>query len=143
MINTRQELIEDPRDLRPHIMLLGAGASRAAFPKGDAAGRALPVMYDLVDIIKLQQLVEEAGLGDTKGMNFEVIYGRLVSEPARYTHQIKEIERRIDSYFATLSLPAHATIYDRLLLSMRPKDAVFTEICQNAPLGRAGMNGSS
>jgi hypothetical protein len=125
MIKTRQELIENPSDLRPHIVLLGAGASRAAFSKGDAAGQALPVMHDLVDIVGLQPLVEEADPGDAKERNFEIIYSRLASEP-RYAHQVEKIERRKDSYFATLSLPNHATIYDRLLLSLRPKDAVFT-----------------
>jgi hypothetical protein len=125
MIKTRQELIEDPGDLRPHIVLLGAGAGRAAFPKGDTAGRSLPVMDDLVDVVGLQPLVEKAGPEDAKERNFEAIYGRLALEP-RCAHQVKEIERRIDSYFAALSLPNHATIYDRLLVSLRPTDAVFT-----------------
>lgn len=125
MIKTKQELIEDPSDLRPNIVLLGAGASRAAFPKGDAAGQPLPVMDDLVDIVGLQPLIEQAALNDVKERNFEVIYCRLASE-ASYADKVKEMERRIHSYFAALSLPNCATIYDRLLLSLRPKDAVFT-----------------
>jgi hypothetical protein len=125
MIKTRQELIEGPSDLRPHIVLLGAGASRAAFPQGDAAGRRLPVMDDLVDMVGLQPLIEQAGLEDAQERNFEVIYGRLASEPG-YAQKVREIERRIDSYFVSLSLPSHATIYDRLLVSLRPTDAVFT-----------------
>ena len=40
--------------------------------------------------------------------------------------QIRLIERCIDDYFGALSLPRHATIYDRLLVSLRPKDAIFT-----------------
>ena len=126
MIKTRQELIEDPSNRRPHIVLLGAGASRAAFPKGDAAGLPLPVMEDLVDIVGLQPILEQTGLEEARGKNFEFIYGQLTSEPT-YAHKVKEIERRIDSYFAALSLPTnHATLYDRLLVSLRPKDAVFT-----------------
>ena len=125
MIRTRQDLIEDPRDLRPHIVLLGAGASRAAFPNGDAAGRTLPVMDDLVDVVELRPLVEEAGREYVKERSFEVIYGQLASEP-RCARLVKEMEQRIDSYFAALSLPNHATIYDRLLVSLRPPDAVFT-----------------
>lgn len=125
MIKTRQELIEDPSDLPPHIVLLGAGASRAAFPKGDAAGRRLPVMDDLVEIVGLQPLIEQARVEGAQERNFEVIYGRLASEP-RYAHKVREIEKRIDNYFASLSLPNHATIYDRLLVSLRPTDAVFT-----------------
>lgn len=121
MIKTRQELIFDPKDLRPHVVLLGAGASRAAFPNGDAASRLLPLMDDLVKIVGLQK----TGLDDAQEKNFELIYGRLTSEPT-YAHKVKEIERCIDSYFSALSLPNQATLYDRLLVSLRPKDAVFT-----------------
>lgn len=124
-MKTRQKLIEEPRDLHPHIVLLGAGASRAAFPNGDAAGLSLPVMDDLVDIVGLQPLIEQTGLEDAQERNFEVIYGRLASQPS-YALKVREIERRIHSYFASLSLPNHATIYDRVLVSLRPKDAVFT-----------------
>ena len=51
LIVSATELIEHPRNLRPHAVLLGAGASRAAFPSGDAGGRQLPVMSDLVDVV--------------------------------------------------------------------------------------------
>jgi hypothetical protein len=125
MIKTAQQLIEDPRDLRPHVVLLGAGASRAAFPNGDATGRRLPVMNDLVDIVELHPLIEEAGLGAEQQRNFEVLYGQLVSGP-RHADTAKKIERRIDRYFSGLLLPNQATVYDRLLVSLRPTDAVFT-----------------
>lgn len=125
MFKTAKQLIEDPRDLRPHVVLLGAGASRAAFPNGDATGRSLPVMNDLVNIVELLPLIEAAGLEAEQQRNFEVIYGQLVSDP-RYTDTVKKIERRIDEYFSDLMLPNRATVYDRLLVSLRPTDAVFT-----------------
>lgn len=122
---TRRQLIECPRDLRPHIVLLGAGSSRAAFPSGDATGRALPIMADLVDIVGLQPLIAKAGSVYANETNFEVIYGQLTLEPS-CSRLVKEMERCVDGYFAALSLPSHATIYDRLLVSLRPTDAVFT-----------------
>ena len=125
MIVTAQQLIEHPRAMRPHVVLLGAGASKQAFPKGDAADRPIPVMDDLVEIVGLQPLIDRAGLKMGKESNFEVIYGQLASEP-RYASTVKEIERRIDEYFSGLSLPDRATIYDRLLISLRPTDAVIT-----------------
>lgn len=125
MIITKRQLIEDPRDLRPHVVLLGSGASRAAFPHGDAYGRALPIMADLIEIIGLQPLVEKAGSEYRSEENFEVLYGRLASEPG-HGQLVREMERQIDRYFAALSLPNHATIYDRLLVSLRPTDAIFT-----------------
>lgn len=44
----------DPRinvNRSPHVVILGAGASRAAFPYGNAKGRRLPVMADLADCV--------------------------------------------------------------------------------------------
>jgi len=125
MFVTKQQLIEGPRDLRPHVVLLGAGASRAAFPGGDAGGRRVPLMTDLVEIVGLQPLVEEAGQEYAKETNFEAMYGRLAQEPA-HLDLLREIERRVKAYFTALSLPSQATLYDRLLVSLRPTDAVFT-----------------
>lgn len=125
MIVRAQQLIGNPRDMRPHVVLLGAGASRAAFPNGDAAGRQIPVMGDLVDIVELQPLIDRADLEIGQERNFEVIYSQLASE-LRHASTVKEIERRIDEYFSRLSLPDRATTYDRLLISLRSTDAVFT-----------------
>jgi hypothetical protein len=125
MIKTARQLIEDPHDIGPHVVLLGAGASRAAFPKGDATGRRLPVMGDLVDIVGLRPLIKESGLGAECHKNFEVLYSQLVSNH-QYADITKEIEQSIERYFSGMSLPNRATIYDCLLVSMRPKDVIFT-----------------
>jgi hypothetical protein len=84
-----------PRDMRPHVVLLGAGASRAAFPHGDATGKRLPVMDDLVDIVGLQPLLDEVGVAVELEKNFEVMYGQLISEP-KHTHAVKAIEGLVD-----------------------------------------------
>lgn len=125
MLVTKRQLIEGPLNLRPHVVLLGAGASRAAFPSGDAAGRRLPLMTDLVETVGLRSLVEKAAPEYAKETNFEAIYSRLAMEPSR-SNLVREIERRIYAYFDALSLPSQATLYDRLLVSLRPTDAVFT-----------------
>lgn len=124
MIKTAQQLIDEPLDLRPHVVLLGAGASRAAFPNGDANGRQLPIMNDLIETLGLHQLRQEAGLG-AEHKNFEVIYGQFASDP-KHARAVKEIAGRLEEYFSGLSLPSRATIYDRLLVSLRLADAVLT-----------------
>jgi hypothetical protein len=40
----------------PHVILLGAGASRACCPQGDELGKLLPVMSDLVEIVGLARI---------------------------------------------------------------------------------------
>jgi hypothetical protein len=107
---------------KPHVVLLGAGASRAAFPNGDAYGRRLPVMADFVEVLGLRPMLDSAGIS-WKGNNFEDIYSGL----ARTGHPIhKNIEEVIQTYFSSLKLPDHVTSYDRLVLSLRPKDVIAT-----------------
>ena len=124
MIVTAQQLIEHTLN-KKHVVLLGAGASRASCPSGDASGRRLPLMNDLIDTLSLQPLLDEAGLDTGNEKNFEVIYGRLISDP-KSEHIVKAVERHIRDYFSDLSLPKQATIYDRILISLRQTDAVFT-----------------
>jgi hypothetical protein len=73
MIVTAKQLIENPRDMGPHVVLLGAGASLASFPHGDAHGKPLPLMDDLVKTLGLQPLLDEAGPAMGSERNFEAI----------------------------------------------------------------------
>ena len=125
MIVTAQQLLENPLNTYRHVVLLGAGASRAAFPDGDASGRCVPLMSDLMSAINLLPLFDKAGIEIGDEGNFEVIYGRLFGRP-EYADTMEEVERRIEDYFSGMSLPNRATIYDRILVSLRPTDAVFT-----------------
>ncbi len=121
----KDELIQSPSDVRPHVVLLGAGASRAAFPNGDRTGHPLPLMNDLVSVVGLESILEQAGEKFGDGGNFESIYSKLVSSP-KHRNLVKEIEDRIRRYFSSLSIPSSTTLYDCLLLSLRRKDAIFT-----------------
>lgn len=48
---------------RPHVVLLGAGASRASFPHGEKAGRKLPVMADFLEIVLVKDILSAAKPG--------------------------------------------------------------------------------
>jgi len=114
-----KKIIEEPDNCGAHVVLLGAGASLAAFPKGDANEKPLPVMNDLVKELHLRSLLEKNNISPSG--NFESIYSKLEDEALK-----KEIENKIFYYFISLELPETATIYDKLLLSLREKDAIFT-----------------
>lgn len=109
---------------RPHVLLLGAGASYAAFPNGDKNGRKLPLLKDFVDILALHTLVKEAGF-DPPYNDFEAIYSAIALDEGK-----KKIREEIDflvlDYFEHLELPDEPTLYDRMVLSMRPKDVIAT-----------------
>lgn len=106
----------------PHVVILGAGASRAALPHGDRHGRMLPLMDDLVDVLDVRPLLEQHGV-DSPPADFELLYSRLADE-REHPDLLSELERRIRDYFLALQLPDHPTLYDRLVLSLRPKDVI-------------------
>lgn len=119
----KADLIENPENPRRHVVLLGAGASRAAFPRGDRNGKVLPLMNDFVSILNLKSLLENNEINPDR--NFEEIYSELYSNEKLNTLRT-ELENQVHSYFSNLLLPDEATHYDRLLLSLRPKDIIFT-----------------
>tara|TARA_B100000959_G_scaffold232853_1_gene249945 strand:+ start:4254 stop:5267 length:1014 start_codon:yes stop_codon:yes gene_type:complete len=108
---------------RPHVVILGAGASVAALPNGDKNGKLLPVMDDFLEKIDLNDIVSNLDLNSSDG-NFEEIYSDLHS--SGNIDITNEIERRVFDYFSNLKLPIKPTIYDHLVLSLRPKDVIAT-----------------
>jgi hypothetical protein len=123
-IATRDELISHPEMRRPHLVILGAGASVAACPEGDRNGRRLPTMENLVEILGLGTLLAKNGITDAR-QNFEALYSSLYSDRSQ-SGLTSKIETAVRDYFSSLELPDRPTIYDHLLLSLRRKDAVFT-----------------
>lgn len=120
----REDLIALHEPIRsPHVVILGAGASLAACPTGDARGKRLPLMANLLEVLELADLITQAGFDPTVG--FERLYSQMyAANPS--SGEIREVERRVEEYFNDLLLPNHPTIYDLLVLSLREKDAIFT-----------------
>jgi hypothetical protein len=125
MVRTVAEEIAEVRPLRPHLVLLGAGASRAALPNGDAFGRVLPLMKDFVTTVpRLPQILERHGIA-WRDRDFEHLYAELTVD-RDFDAARRELEGAVEDYFSSLVLPEHPTIYDVLLLSLRAKDVVAT-----------------
>lgn len=78
MEKTVAEEIAEVSMERPHVVLLGPGASRAAFPHGERFGRLLPVMADILNVMSVDQILSTAGI-HTEGGNFEDIYSKLAN----------------------------------------------------------------
>lgn len=105
----------------PHVFILGAGASRAACPDGDANGHKLPLMADLVDTTGLTSHLDTTGI-PWEGRNFEELYAEIASN----AELAGVADTCIREYFAGLVLPPTVTLYDRILLSLRSKDVIAT-----------------
>ncbi len=120
---TCDELARDVSMTRPHVVLLGAGASKAAFPYGDADGRVVPLMDDLAQVVPgLDRVLADAGIDSSR--NFEEVYSGLVEAGVNDT--ARSVEKLVQEYFSSLRMPSKSTLYDHLLLSLRSKDAMFT-----------------
>lgn len=108
----------------PHVILLGAGASRAAFPDGDRNGRILPLMCELADVLELDNVLAVADV-DAARRNFEAFFDAISDDPTK-RGVATTIQQRLCLYFGQLELPPHASLYDRILLCLRSKDFVAT-----------------
>lgn len=121
---TKSQLIDQPEKLRPHIVILGAGASVAAFPDGDANGAKLPTMFNFIEMLKLGPALKSAGVNNVN-RNFEEVYDELYGNDPE-SPILKEIGKTIYDYFDKLTIPTSPTLYDHLLMSLRRKDIIAT-----------------
>ncbi len=116
-INNKEKSIESP-----HVVILGAGASKAAFPDGDFYGMPLPLMKDLISVCGLEKVLEENGIKSDIS-DFESFYSRLC-EDDKYTNLRATLDQLIRYYFSSLNITKEATLYDYLVLSLREKDII-------------------
>lgn len=124
MICTANDEINQVRMNRPHVVILGAGASLAAFPKGDKNGKRLPLMNNFADVLGLNPILAKSGV-DFTGRNFEEVYDQIFKDANLAVLRI-EIEEAIYDYFSSLEVADSPTIYDYLVLSLRKKDVIAT-----------------
>jgi hypothetical protein len=107
---------------RPHVVILGAGASRATCLNGDKNGNILPLMQDFTQVLGLKPLLKEWDI--SADQNFEEIFSDLYER--QENDKISQIEGIVEEYFNQLELPNEPTIYDHLVLSLREKDLIAT-----------------
>ena len=91
--------------MRRHTVILGAGATIATIPNGDRNGNKSSVMNGLIEKLNLNDVISNVEL-NTKSKNLEDIYSELyLREDCRDV--VKELEKRIYDYFASLELPEY------------------------------------
>jgi len=119
MILTKERLQSNP-DVRsrPHVVILGAGATKAAI------GNDMPLMEDLPEILGTDwdELLQEAQPPEG---NFEATFS-WIRKNGNFEPQLSNIEQLIEKYFQVLKLPDQPTIYDYLVLGLRRKDVIAT-----------------
>lgn len=108
----------------PHVVILGAGASKAALPKGDASGKELPLMANMVSVLGMEGLLAAHGFNEPV-TDFEKFFSDL-STSGKHQELVTKIEQEVHRYFAGLKLPPEPTLYDYLILSLRKTDLIAT-----------------
>jgi hypothetical protein len=119
-----EEEIQQIKMGKPHVVILGAGASYAAFPNGDKNGRKLPLMKNFVETLGMEELISRSGI-QFASSNFEDIYSE-IHKHTELSDLRDELESTVYDYFRGMELPDEPTIYDHLVLSLRNKDFIAT-----------------
>ncbi len=111
---------------RPHLVILGAGATMAALPNGDINGKKSSVMNGFLENLGLSQVLDGVEL-KANSNNIEDIYSELYERSDDKAIQARnELEKAIYSYYSSLYIPEQPTVYDLLLLSLTEKDCVVS-----------------
>ena len=113
---------------RPHVVLLGAGASCAAIPFGDRNGKRISAMNGFIEKLGLQEIISNLPLENSSD-NLEDIYMEIDEKSVpgnEYEKARDELETRIYRYMSDYVIPDAPTVYDFLLLSLTSKDLVAT-----------------
>ncbi|MFZ1790185.1 MAG: hypothetical protein WAT92_17830 [Saprospiraceae bacterium] len=107
-----------------HVLLLGAGASKAAMPNGDKNGTLVPLMNELSQLSQIKSLVDPKEQQSAES-NFEAWYSEQVRND-KFQPRLEKLNDEIFNYFAKLELPDEPTIYDYILLSLKENDVIAT-----------------
>ena len=104
---------------RPHVVIVGAGASRAVM------GKSCPTMNEAIEQVGLDRILEGFML-ETKSKNLEDIYSELFRRGDECKNARIAMEKKLYEYFSNVQLPSFLTIYDLLILSLTEKDCIVS-----------------
>lgn len=113
---------------RPHVVILGAGASCAAIPNGDKYGKKISAMSGFIGKLGLSSVISKVDIR-TSSDNLEDIYMELDerSKTEPLCQEVKvELEEIIWDYMSDYQLPDTPTVYDFLVMSLTSKDLIAT-----------------
>ena len=111
---------------RPHVVILGAGASMATIDNGDKNGRPISCMNNFLNNLGIKNILDGIKI-ETKSDNLEDIYSELDEKSKTnedYQKKKLELENAIFDYFDKFEIPDTPTIYDYLLLGLKENDLI-------------------
>ena len=110
--------------LDPHVVIIGAGASKAAC-RIDKNGRSVPLLKNTHEILGLTDYICDYGFQEEDLQDFEAFFSS-IHENKKYLELQCFLEGKIREYFQELQLIDSPTLYDYLILSLTSKDAIIS-----------------
>lgn len=122
---TKEDRIKTVMGGGGHVVILGTGSSIASTIRNpELNGKKLPSIDNFIDVVGIQDIVDRLP-EKLVASNFETLYSNLHKDNPQ-SDEILEIEARLFDYFKDMRPPDEPTIYDYLVLSLRPKDLIAT-----------------
>lgn len=116
--------IKNKKLIDPHVVIIGAGATKAACPI-DKNGYSVPLLKNIHEVLGLTNELKNHGFSKDELADFELLYSR-VAQQDKFRDLAIYLESQVDSYFRKLQIPDSVTLYDYLILSLTSKDAIIS-----------------
>jgi hypothetical protein len=124
ILDYRIPKIANRRLTDPHVVIIGAGASKAACPI-DTNGKRVPLLKNVLTVIDAGSILHENGF-DINGIDdFERFYSDISQNPNKLD-LCNALETLVYKYFSNLQLPSEINLYDYLVLSLTEKDIIIS-----------------
>ena len=120
----RLPTVKNHRLYDPHVVIIGAGASKAACPK-DKNGKSVPLLRNIHEVLGLQEKLKQYGFSKDELADFELLYSNIYGKKP-YAHLQESLESDVRKYFQSLCITDGPTLYDYLILSLTEKDAIIS-----------------
>ncbi len=123
-LSYRLPTIIDKRLQDPHIVIIGAGASKAACAT-DKNGNVVPLLRNIHEVLGLTDKLRSYGFSEDELSNFELLFSS-INGKSEYADLQRELEDAVRNYFQKFMIPDGVTLYDYLVLSLTEKDAIIS-----------------
>lgn len=124
ILDYRLPRIKSKRLIDPHVVIIGAGASKAACPI-DKNGNSVPLLKNILEVLEVESLLQQYGFHVKDIDDFESFYSKLCGK-SQYQALCQALEDKVYDYFSALELPDEINLYDYLILSLTEKDLIIS-----------------
>lgn len=124
ILDYRLPRIKSKRLIDPHVVIIGAGASKAACPI-DKNGNSVPLLKNILEVLDVENLLQQYGFHTKDIDDFESFYSKLYGK-SQFHSLCQELENKVYDYFSALEIPDEINLYDYLILSLTEKDLIIS-----------------